>query len=270
VLSKSLTDFQRNFSGAYKACEKNRWLDEARAYFPIKKRPDGYWTIERCRELWTSCGSIIEFSSKYGSAYNAVLKNGWKELMWNDFSHLRKPEGYWTLDNCREAWMCCESMDEFRKRFSTAYVKVSENGWLSELRKRFPASYRATSNNIIYLWKSGIRLNKKNVYKIGITSKRRGEARIKKVAECHNTNAIVLRYVEVPCASFIERKILKLVERAKELSGDGVSEMFTITTLDELNRILDYFDELVLEQLSASLPRPGILTRKCEIGLPSV
>jgi hypothetical protein len=75
---------------------------------------------------------------------------------------------------------------------------------------------------------------------------------------------------QVTCASFIERKILKLVERAKELSGDGVSEMFTITTLDELNRILDYFDELVLEQLSASLPRPGILTRKCEIGLPSV
>lgn len=41
------------------------------------KKPNGYWTKERCELEFRKYNSISEFQKKCGGAYRASLKEGW-------------------------------------------------------------------------------------------------------------------------------------------------------------------------------------------------
>ena len=76
----------------------------------LKPSPAGYWNEQRCREVAMECKGIEEFREAYdGRAYVNSRKRGQvKSLMremydkgyWN--LPKRKPNGYWTLEICRD------------------------------------------------------------------------------------------------------------------------------------------------------------------------
>jgi hypothetical protein len=115
------------------------------------------------------------------------------------------------------------------------------------MRSDLPPDYRYTSNDIVYLWKTGLLQKRKPIYKIGVTSKRRGKKRIEYVAKKHGTTHAVIRYEECADAIAIENAVLDVATPVSSIEGDGVSEMF-VASIEELNRILDLLDLLVLQQ----------------------
>jgi len=44
------SDFMKNYLGAYKSCLRNNWLDEVCSHMKQFRKPDGYWTKEKCQE----------------------------------------------------------------------------------------------------------------------------------------------------------------------------------------------------------------------------
>ena len=251
----SIKEFASKEASTYAAVKKNGWLKEMRESLESKKAPNGHWTLKRCKEIWLSCESITDFMTKYPSTYSAVCKNGWIARMRKDFPDALAPKGYWTLAKCRRAWRSCSSITEFVEKFGAAYSSCKRRGWLDAMRSELPPDYRYTSNDIVYLWKTGLLQNGKPVYKIGVTSKRRGKKRIEYVAKKHGTTHTVLRYEQCADAIAIENAVLDIATPVNCIDGDGASEMF-FATGEELNLILNLFDSLVLQQSIIARPKP--------------
>jgi len=242
----TINEFASKHAAAYTAVKKNGWLKEMRKTLKSSRVPDGYWTLKRCQEVWRANSSIGEFIKKNPAAYSAVHSNGWAKQMRREFPDARR-HAYWTKAKCREAWRSCSTITEFVENSSAAYTLCKRNGWLQEMRAELPPDYRYTSNDVVYIWKSDLLYKRKHIYKIGVTSKRRGSKRIELVSKKHATRHTILRYEECIDAIAIENAILDISTPVTNIEGDGFSEMFS-ASVKELNSILDFFDCLVLQQ----------------------
>ena len=63
--------------GCYNVITKNKWVDELCFHMIELKKPNGYWSKIKCKEIALTCNNIKEFKNKYVSAYNSVKRNGW-------------------------------------------------------------------------------------------------------------------------------------------------------------------------------------------------
>ena len=70
-------DFQKNNSSAYKASIKNKWLDIVCSHMDTIKKPNGYYTLEKCIEIARVCKDTRDMKKRYGTAYNKIFKNKW-------------------------------------------------------------------------------------------------------------------------------------------------------------------------------------------------
>lgn len=107
------------------------------------------------------------------------------------------------------------------------------------------ASSRKIDQGCIYLWG----FHNKNIYKIGRSTKRRVNKRIREVATIYNTKAVVLRIK--PCDTCIphERELKRLLKHKRVTGADlellvGHTEMFRLTTKDLL-LTKRYIDKIV-------------------------
>lgn len=73
---KTRTEFQRCSSGAYIYARKNGYLRKFDWFNEIKK-PNGYWTKERCEEESRKYQSKKEFVKGCSAAHHAAVVNGW-------------------------------------------------------------------------------------------------------------------------------------------------------------------------------------------------
>jgi len=244
---KTISEFSSKNPKGYAAVKRHGFLQKMRDEISSSQVSAGYWTLKRCQKLWKACANVAEFRVKHSAAYNAVCKKRWTGKMREEIPADVLPSNYWTMERCRSAWRSCSSINDFCEKYWSAYQAVQRNDWLKNLRSELQPKIPRTDNDLIYLWRSGLYILEKPVYKIGITSRRRNTARIRLVAKKHGTSALILRMVECVDANAIERAILEMVNPVCGMTGDGVSEMFTATT-KEINAILDLFDSLVLEQ----------------------
>lgn len=76
---KTRTNFQKGSRGAYKSSLRNGWLNELCKHMPTIKKPNGYWTKEKCRIEADKYATRIELFKNNSSVYNVSLKNKWLE-----------------------------------------------------------------------------------------------------------------------------------------------------------------------------------------------
>ena len=72
----SRTDFFKKHRQAYRNSLNEEWMDDY-TWFTNKKKPNGYWTYDKCREEAMKYNSIGEFAKGNPSAYNVSLSNNW-------------------------------------------------------------------------------------------------------------------------------------------------------------------------------------------------
>lgn len=68
-----------------------------------------------------------------------VCRNGWLDVLREDFPDSVKPRGYWnSLKICRQEWRKYETPTLFQRGSPGAYAVASKRDWLKEMRKDFP------------------------------------------------------------------------------------------------------------------------------------
>lgn len=72
----SKKELYKKSSGAYMSMLNNNWLLELCPHMKTKK-PNGYWTKDRCTEEALKYMSKTEFQIKSGGAYRASIKHEW-------------------------------------------------------------------------------------------------------------------------------------------------------------------------------------------------
>ena len=157
----SLADFKTLYGSVERKMRDKGWLQEVETEFYEKgiwegdikhKRPNGYWTYERCKESARQFSSIQFFRKNGMGAAHKVTAMGWGERLFKDLCNegiwqkgettdghkiynFKAKNGYWVLNRCREAAMCCKSPMDFRNKFTSAAHKAINFGWYDIIRR---------------------------------------------------------------------------------------------------------------------------------------
>lgn len=200
------------------------------------KKPNGYWTKERCLSEALLYKQKRHFEIYSGSAYIISMKNKWLDEICSHMVSPQKPKNYWNLDLCFSEALKYKTRSDFFKNNGYAYNFLNKR-WLINsaclhMERGFP------DNDVIYIWETSETYHSKKVYKVGVTSNRLGLKRINQCAigmgtECKN----IVAYIRTNNARVIEKELLKTGEKYTKIKGDGYSELRCFDSI-ELNQSL--------------------------------
>ncbi len=73
------TEMKLHNQSAYRAGVQNGWINE---FFKNRKKVDKYWdNLDNVLNAAKECTGARDMTKKFGGAYNAAVKNGWKDLL---------------------------------------------------------------------------------------------------------------------------------------------------------------------------------------------
>lgn len=93
-----------------------------------ERKPNGYWTYEKCKEEALKYNNRVKFRKECSSALNVIIRNKWYELT----EHLinKKKDNYWIdYNNCRDVALLFNNISDFQKMYSRAYTIICKNNW---------------------------------------------------------------------------------------------------------------------------------------------
>lgn len=122
--------------------------------------------------------------------------------------------------------------DNSGKIYRSAFL----NGWLDECCQHMEAGNCASDNNVVYIWEQMNPGADHRVYKVGVTSERRGESRIKDCASANGMEAKIVMMLSCDNARAIEKRLLSIGKPVDYPdSFDGNTE-FRVMTDKQLGR----------------------------------
>ena len=198
---KTKVELEKNNGTVYNLAQKNNWMKDY-TWFEETRKPNGYWTKERCFEAAKECKTRSEFQKTHKSAYSYANKNGWlKDYTW--FEEKCKPNGYWKdYDNCYNEAKKYNTRSEFEKGCGAAYNSARINGWIDDYvwleRKINP--YRDGGDNVYAYF-----FNDLNAVYVGRTIDPKG----RNIQHNKKENCTVLRFANKNNVSVPEMTILK-------------------------------------------------------------
>ena len=126
----SLKDFREKSHVGYNVARKHKWLSEM-TWLTLIKKPNGYWTYERCFDEAKKYASTKLFREGNGSAYNAAYESGWlNDYIW--FVKTRNKPGYWTYERCKEMALKCKTKKDFENAYHGGYLAALRNDWMKD------------------------------------------------------------------------------------------------------------------------------------------
>ena len=120
-------DFRKNDYAAFRAAQKNGWMDEVCAHMEVlwaKK-----WDYESCRLEALKYKTRTKFQEGSTGAYQSSVKNGWLD----EFCTHMVRELKWNFDACRREALNYSSRSDFQKGSGSAYNAAQKNNWLDEI-----------------------------------------------------------------------------------------------------------------------------------------
>ena len=191
------------------------------------KKPNGYWTLERCIEDAKQYTSRHQWKRASGGAFNRASRNGWLDLCCEHMTD-RSKQGRptcWTLKRCKEDALQYGGRNEWKRGSPGAYNAAQLKGWLDECCAHMDR-WGGSDNDVVYIWRDA----GSDLHKVGVTSARIGEQRI---AICRRHNGMDPRIVlmlKVGDARAVESKLLELgTDPELDSSIDGYTEFRRLT-----------------------------------------
>jgi predicted GIY-YIG superfamily endonuclease len=131
---KTRNEFNRKSSSAHASASNNGWLNEICLHMIEIKKPKGYWTFEKCKEVALLCKTRTEFQDKYKGAYNIVKKNNWCNDIYSHMIEKQKSKNYWNNKKiCLIEALKYDNKTDFNLHSAGAYRSVLNNNWLDEM-----------------------------------------------------------------------------------------------------------------------------------------
>jgi predicted GIY-YIG superfamily endonuclease len=97
------------------------------------RKPNGYWTFERCKEEALKYKTKKEFYENNTTAYTYSNKNKWMSEITRHMTILSQPNGYWTFERCKEEALKYDNKTNFILYSNGAYYAARKHGWLDEI-----------------------------------------------------------------------------------------------------------------------------------------
>jgi hypothetical protein len=130
---QSKSEWEEHSASAYNAARRNDWLDECCQHMVIKKRPNGYWTKERCQDDARNYSTKKKWETGSPGAYHRAAKSKWIIDCCEHMVEVVKPVGYWTKERCQSEALQYNTRTTFNKGSSGAYDASYRNGWLDDI-----------------------------------------------------------------------------------------------------------------------------------------
>ena len=130
------TEFRISNPHFYSYMCKRGWIDELCEHMTQRKKKNGYWTKERCREEAKKYRRRTDFQKS--PAYSAAFKKGWLDDICSHMPLFEYEPSIWTKENCSIKVQECKTRGDFKKKYPNAYEAALDNGWLDELFANHP------------------------------------------------------------------------------------------------------------------------------------
>lgn len=96
-----------------------------------KKRPNGYWTKERCLKEAKKYNTQFDWNKNSGSSYFAANREGWLRQCCRHMKK-QKPKGYWTKERCFKEAKKYKTTTKWIRANKSSYDISQRNGWFEE------------------------------------------------------------------------------------------------------------------------------------------
>lgn len=128
-------DLMRDHHDVYSAIKEHGWQLECFAPMKGKKRPNGYWTLERCKAEAMKYNNPAAMKRGDPKAYSAMKSHGWYEMCCAEMKARRVPNNYWTEERIKEVMMKTITRTDFQKDYPGAYGAAISIGIYERLTK---------------------------------------------------------------------------------------------------------------------------------------
>ena len=117
----------------------------------MNKKPNGYWTKEKCQEEALKYKSKTDFKKSEKGAYKKATQNKWINDICSHMKSDRKPNGYWTKEKCQEEALKYKTKANFYNQNSSAYSKALKNKWLKNILEKLLQAMKFQTQNLSLL-----------------------------------------------------------------------------------------------------------------------
>jgi predicted GIY-YIG superfamily endonuclease len=102
-------------------------------YWPLpEKMAKGYWTLEKCKEVCENYDSQADLLLEHPKVYRAVKDHGWQQECFAQMKGKKNPQGFWTLEKCKEEASKYDSPADMMRGNPKAYTAMKYHGWYEE------------------------------------------------------------------------------------------------------------------------------------------
>lgn len=123
-------DFKENEPEIYEELCRNQQFSKYCSELKHRRKPGGYWTLERALAVIPECETAAIFRKRYSQAYKIVKAEG---LIAEYYPNKPVSHNKLSLEDCANAARYCETKAEFRKKHHRAYERLKKEGLLDEL-----------------------------------------------------------------------------------------------------------------------------------------
>ena len=135
-------EFENKFSAHYNAALRLGIMDEVCIHMTSPQEKSGYWGshegMQRVKLAVSQCSDRKEFREKFPTEYNGAIKWGYLNDVCQELDYVAYPANFWdSEEGIAEMSYCvaqCETLHEFRKRFSRAYNSAKKKGLLEKFQ----------------------------------------------------------------------------------------------------------------------------------------
>ncbi len=177
---KTKSEFEKGSNSAYIISLRNGWIYKICNHMIDGKKPNGYWTKEKCYEEALNYQTKTMFSIKSPTAYGIIMKNNWEDSCLHMLEK-RKINNYWTKEKCHEEALKYDTRSVFKTESTSAYSISCNNKWLDEICSHMieikkPNGYwnnkqKCKEESLKYKTKTEFQKKSKSAYKYSVKNK---------------------------------------------------------------------------------------------------
>jgi hypothetical protein len=132
---KSISEWRKYNEKDYRTAVRRGMIDDMCEFFGWDKRkPNGYWTKERCLEEARKYKTVSEWRNCGNGSPDAARDNGWLEECKAHMKHGKghKPNGYWTKEKVIEISQKYKTKKDWRNNHKASFRAAQRYGWYKE------------------------------------------------------------------------------------------------------------------------------------------
>jgi hypothetical protein len=219
------SEFWRSNEAAYAAAQNRKLLDQICGHMTGNAK----WTTETLTTEAAKYQTRKEFERGNVKAYQAAKARKLLDLI---CSHMTAQRTDWTTETLTAEAAKYQTRSAFERGNEAAYQAAKRHEILDEICGHMIDGAGSSDNDAIYIWRAvGMRFNGEKVYKIGVTSARLGNRRIKLVSRNSGIKCEMIVCQPIKCkATTLEKQLLILGVSPEYTGFDGCTEFRALTT----------------------------------------